>query len=169
MDTLTTLPRVAIRCGTHSIVSWNVALRLIAIMRSYCSSDVVSIVSNAQIPALLTRMSSRPNFLTVASTRLETSASRVSSATTVRGRPSVSAGPTRTHSSPTRCKFTSLRPVSDNLAPSRASSIAVAAPIPEPAPVINASFPLSRSSLYYCYVYTYIAIPVRAYHRVVLA
>ena len=54
LETLTTEPRAAVRCGAAARISRNGARRLTSSIASHCSSVVVSIVPEPMMPAALT-------------------------------------------------------------------------------------------------------------------
>src|SRR3990172_7594751 len=112
------------------------------------------------MPALLIRMSNRPNSPTAASAILWTSTRSVTSPTTAAARPPAS------RTSPAACSNgPASRSPSTTQAPSWPKRSAVARPMPLPAPVIQATFPssfMSSSSPAACRPRRPLAAPLRA-------
>src|SRR5208282_383574 len=109
------------------------------------SSLVFTTFLGTKTPALLNRMSSRPNALTVSLTIRSTSApTRTSTDTDLATPPafSISAAVLAADSARTSASI--------SFAPSCANRIALARPIPEPAPVINATLSLSSMPSHLC-------------------
>ena len=114
-------------------------LTLTAKIRSKTVSSCPSIgVGNWGTPALARKMSSPPHVATAFSTTIWLSAAFVTSARTASARP-----PAFSICSTTPLALVSFRSATTTRAPSRAIASAVAAPIPEPAPVITATLPSS--------------------------
>src|SRR2546425_5852363 len=113
------------------------------ITRSHSSSVMLSTVETCSAPALFTSTFSRPNCLTVSRTARSTSLPRVTSHSTAEALP-----PSFFTSPVTARSFSSRRPAKATLAPSRANARAIARPIPVPPPLIRATFPESRVTLF---------------------
>src|SRR6266851_640988 len=113
------------------------------ITRSHSSSVMLSTVETCSAPALFTSTFSRPNCLTVSRTARSTSLSRVTSHSTAEALP-----PSFFTSPVTARSFSGRRPAKATLAPSRANARAIARPIPVPPPLISATFPESRVTLF---------------------
>src|SRR6266403_1913155 len=109
------------------------------IMRSHSSSLIPSTVETCNVPALFTSTFSRPNRSTVPFTARSTSRARVTSHSIANPAP-----PCFWISLITSRSFSSRRPATVTLAPSRANASAIARPIPVPPPVISATLPESR-------------------------
>src|ERR1700744_3700987 len=114
----------------------NAPSALIALTLRQSSSVVVSILPRTATPALLTRISSRPNAARTASTTARQRASSVTSCASV-----------RSASAPSVFKPVSLRPVTTTVAPSAWNRAAVARPMPDAAPVMSATLPARRPAL----------------------
>ena len=97
------------------------------------------------VPALLTRMSSRPKRATVAATQDCASSGLPTWAAVQANRPS--AAPPATRPATASARSSALREVIMTLAPASAKRAAMARPIPRLPPVISAVFPLSSSSI----------------------
>jgi hypothetical protein len=69
----------AFNTSAAALVPRKTLVCVIAMVRSYCSSEVVSITSTSPTPALFTRMSSPPNSVRTASIAAVQSASLVTS------------------------------------------------------------------------------------------
>src|SRR3989441_1321772 len=113
------------------------------ITRSHSSSVMLSTVETCSAPALFTSTFSRPNCLTVSRTARSTSLPRVTSHSTAEALP-----PSFFTSPVTARSFSSRRPAKATPAPSRANARAIARPIPVPPPLIRATFPESRVTLF---------------------
>jgi len=125
-------------CGTACLTARNDPFTLTAITRSHSASVICSIGFTRRTPALLKRMSIRPQRVAVSSTIRRTSASLETS--TSMGNAS--------NPSEQMHRAVSSAPILDRsatptFAPSRAKAIALARPIPLAAPVTIATFPLS--------------------------
>ena len=138
--------------GAWALIQWRTAtwltrktlVRLMLIMRPHCSSVISSKAALLKIPALLTRMSSRPNCATVpaiiASTsgRLTTSVAKVAVRTPC-------ACPRSSHACAVSCTPARFRSESANQQPSSAKRKAMARPMPRAAPVITATLLRNRA------------------------
>mmetsp|Transcript_8338 Transcript_8338/g.21532 ORF Transcript_8338/g.21532 Transcript_8338/m.21532 type:complete len:204 (-) Transcript_8338:120-731(-) len=113
-----------------------------AIISSHASGSPSSGLPSTRLPALLTSTSTPPNFDSSSPARASTACAsdRSQAATYVAGEPACS------HSRATSCSCSRLREVSAMLQPSAASKRAMARPMPRPAPVTSAHFPLSIGS-----------------------
>src|SRR6266852_5409988 len=112
----------------------NVPFRLMSICRSHSSSEHSSAVCGKKTPALLNRISSRPNERSVSSTaRWHSAALR----TSVRRK--IVFPPDSRMRAMTAWPRDSLRPVMATFAPSCANSSATASPMPDVPPVIRAT------------------------------
>ena len=133
--------RPAIDCiaPTAARVPRNTPSRLTRISARHSSRLVSISAPRAATPALLTRTSSLPNALRVASITPAHPASAPTSWASASAMP-----PAAVMSSTTSAAGASAMSVSTTRAPSRASARALAAPIPEPAPVTIATLPATR-------------------------
>src|SRR5216683_1586766 len=113
------------------------------ITRSHSSSLIPSTVDTCSIPALFTSTFSRPNRSTVPFTARSTSRTRVTSHSIANPAP-----PVFCTSLITSRSFSNRLPATATLAPSRANASAIARPIPVPPPVINATLPESRVTVF---------------------
>src|SRR5271157_2815960 len=130
-------PPVAFIARTASRQPKKVPSTLTAWTLRQSASVSVSILPFVPTPALLTRMSSRPNVSTTASTTSRQRASSVTSCMRV-----------RSASGPRAARPCSLRSVAATFAPSARNSAAVARPMPDAAPVMSATLPASRPALF---------------------
>src|SRR4029077_5708815 len=112
---------------------WNVPLRFVSITMRQSSSDIRAINPSRVTPALLTRMSSSPT----ASTNAFACSGSETSASTARAPDSLATS--SASSFPERY-------TSGQSAPARASSRAIARPIPREPPVTRAAFPSSDAN-----------------------
>src|ERR1700722_5814432 len=133
-----TPPPCFIMCGIAYLHPKNTPFRHTSTTQSHSSSLVSTTVLGTKTPALLNRISRRPNPRTVSSTMRSTSAATRTSTETDFATPpafSISAAVLLADSDRTSATIT--------FAPSRANRSALARPIPEPAPVISATLSLS--------------------------
>src|ERR1700722_413211 len=119
----------------------NAPVRLTSLMRRHSSSGISARSFGEVIPALLNRMSARPNSPVTRSQALLTCASSVTSASTTNARRPASFTAAAVASS-----FSTLRPTSARSAPASANATAAALPMPPPAPVTIATFPSRLNS-----------------------
>ncbi len=144
MLTIEPAPRSAMT-GTAYLEARNAVRRLMSSARSQASSVVSTTVPSAARPMLLTRMSTPPNASTAARTMASHCAATVTSAAKTSAVPPSFAMMSRVSSARSGCRSTS-----STRAPSRASSTALAFPVPmpgpgvDPAPVTMAIFPSTR-------------------------
>ena len=137
---LITEPPPALRIsGMAALVPRKTPLPLTSMMRSHSSSVQSSTMPLPTMPALLTRMSSLPNLETAVATASRQSASLVTSSRT------------KTQSPPASLISASVRRPSSSrispmttFAPSRASILASAAPMPLAPPLTSATLPSTR-------------------------
>src|SRR5215831_5636327 len=123
--------------GTMAWLNRNRPFTLTAITRSSSSSEIsVTGLLTCAVPALLTRMSSRPKAASVERTAASISAARVTS------QPRASA--LVPISSATACAAPASTSSTQTRAPSRANVSAMHRPMPEPAPVTMAALSLRR-------------------------
>uniref|UniRef100_A0A182NWE5 Uncharacterized protein n=1 Tax=Anopheles dirus TaxID=7168 RepID=A0A182NWE5_9DIPT len=134
----TMLPLTASRCGRASLVRQNTDRRFVLSISSNCSTSASSIVPEHPFPALFTSTFNRPYFAIITFTSRSKSAWCVTSATTVSG----STLPSAAHSLRTSASLASLRAASTQVAPRFVRYLAVAAPIPELAPVMSTTLPV---------------------------
>ena len=126
-------PPLSFIARTASRQPRNVPSTLTALTLRQSASVACSMLPRTPMPALLTRMSSRPNAARTAST---TSRQRASSVT--------SWASTRSASGPSVLRPASFRSVAATLAPWPWNSAAVALPMPDAAPVMSATLPARR-------------------------
>ena len=118
--------------GTAYFDARNAVRRLMSSVWSQASSVVSTTVPTAASPMLLTRMSTVPNASTAARTIASQSAALVTSAANTSALPPSSSIMRRVSSARSGCRSTS-----STLAPSRASTTAVALPVPMPGPGVE--------------------------------
>ena len=130
-------PRERMRCGSAARAPWNTPDTLVPSTRCQSSRLASVALPCTAMPALLTITSSRPKRLTVASI----SACTASHCDTSAGWASVrSSG----RSARVAASLSSLRSAMATIAPSCEKRRAVAAPMPEPAPVTMTTLPAKR-------------------------
>src|ERR1700730_2491303 len=120
--------------STAARVAWNAVRRLTSRTKFQMSSVIVWNILSRVMPALLTRMSSLPK----PSTAPATSAAAPSMATAL-SRLSAAVPPSAVISATTASAGSGAAAFTTTEAPSAANSLAVAAPIPRPAPVTMAT------------------------------
>src|SRR5574341_1179658 len=132
-DVLTTLPHARSRIpGRAAWQHRKVPFRLTASTASHCSSVILAAIASRLMPALLIRMSSRPNARTVSwTTRSQSAFFATSPATMSALAPADRISPATASSPSTFASFTATS------APSRANRFAVAAPMPLAPPVLH--------------------------------
>ena len=134
-------PPLSFIARTASRQPRNVPSTLTALTLRQSASVAVSMLPRTPMPALLTRMSRRPNAAITASTTARQRASSVTSWAS-----------TRSASGPSPTSAASLRSVATTFAPWPWNSAAVARPMPEAAPVMSATLPARRPDLLSCIV-----------------
>ena len=139
-------------------VAWRVAqkwpLRWTATTASHSASDMEKIIRSRRMPALLTRMSRRPNVSTASATmRPAASKSVMSAPLTMASPPFASISATTSFAGPRSAPEPSVPPprsFTTTLAPSDASISACSRPMPRPAPVTIATRPAHSPAIDPC-------------------
>ena len=127
--------------GTAARAQKKMPFTFTAYSRSKSASDVRSIVPTCAMPALLTRMSTRPLSDATASKSRATASAFDTSQTNASARP-----PSRPIASAVRRAAASSTSTTATRACWRPKSAAIAAPMPDPAPVTTATLSVSRNT-----------------------
>ena len=138
MLTTAPLPTVSTIWRAASLVSVSGAVTLKAKVRAMNPSLVSRAARGMAPPALLTRMSSRPNSWTARATSASQAAASVTSVGTTSAR-----RPTAATAAATSRRSDSVRAASTTSAPASARPTAIPRPMPSPAPVTMATFPVT--------------------------